>query len=68
MSSPREFIKRGYAVVYVSRKGSSAPFARRFRELVSSEVDLHLMDKLVLGGEREDSTGEVYELSRGQRT
>lgn len=45
-------MKRGYGVIFMSREGSAAPFARRLQELVSPNVDLKLMDKLVLGGER----------------
>lgn len=46
----REFIKRGYGVIYLAREGCAAPFARRFQELVSDHVDLKFMDRLVLGG------------------
>ena len=50
----RQFIARGYGVIYLGREGCAAPFARRFQELVSNHVDLDFMDKLVLGGENEN--------------
>lgn len=50
-SCGREFIKRGYGVIYLGRTGCAAPFARRIQDLISSHVDLNFMDKLVLGGE-----------------
>lgn len=49
--SGRQFIKRGYGVIYLSRQGCAAPFARRIQELVSPHIDLNFMDRLVLGGE-----------------
>ncbi|CAM9723829.1 unnamed protein product, partial [Sphacelaria rigidula] len=47
-----QFIKRGYGVIYLAREGCAAPFARRFQDLVSPHIDLHFMDKLVLGGKQ----------------
>lgn len=46
----RQFVNRGYGVIYLGREGCAAPFARRLQELVSPHVDLDFMDKLVLGG------------------
>ncbi|CAN0061708.1 unnamed protein product, partial [Laminaria digitata] len=50
--SAEQFIKRGYAVIYLGREGCAAPFARRLQELVSPHVDLKFMDKLVLSDTR----------------
>lgn len=56
----RQFIARGYGVIYLGREGCAAPFARRFQELVSNNVDLEFMNKLVLGGKKNpEKTGRT---------
>ncbi|CAM9596546.1 unnamed protein product, partial [Discosporangium mesarthrocarpum] len=48
-----QFIRKGYGVIYLSRSGCAAPFARTLQDLVSPHVDLNLMDKLVLTDSRQ---------------
>ncbi|CAM9631973.1 unnamed protein product [Pylaiella littoralis] len=57
VSADRQFIARGYGVVYLGRAGCAAPFARRFQELVSDHVDLNFMDKVTLGDTRRVEVG-----------
>ncbi|DAZ94450.1 TPA: hypothetical protein N0F65_002768 [Lagenidium giganteum] len=43
-ASAEYFLKLGYAVIYLHRPGSIAPFARHFQKALSSHLDLQFLD------------------------
>jgi len=54
--SVEQLLENGYAVVFLSRTGSAAPFARRIQDEITKNLDLDFMNHLRINSE--GSVGE----------
>lgn len=50
-SSAEEFLRRGYRVVFLYRKGSYYPFTRHIRKSVSDCIDGNLLAAMIVSGD-----------------
>jgi len=69
--SAEQFLKLGYAVVYLHRTGAAMPFARVLQEVISTHVDLSFLQCISCAGDQlllspmDDQEDSVY--SRNER-